>query len=169
MQWSLVLTALRQAEQGLDALEQLWSAPHGQYLCLDRVTGTLIDSLSVGGLLPAFAPLPEDKITALAGRLDAIGEQAGYLVPSHDLNDVKFDHLRYWRGPAWLIVNYMIADGMNKAGQTAIVKRVVADSLQLIEQSGFAEYYSPVDGTACGGNSFSWTAAMVMEFLNNQD
>lgn len=165
----LAATSAAQAEKGLDALEQLWSAPHGQYLCLDRVTGTLIDSLSVGGLLPAFAPLPEDKITALAGRLDAIGEQAGYLVPSHDLNDVKFDHLRYWRGPAWLIVNYMIADGMNKAGQTAIVKRVVADSLQLIEQSGFAEYYSPVDGTACGGNSFSWTAAMVMEFLNNQD
>ena len=90
-------------------------------------------------------------------------------MPSHDLKDQKFDHLRYWRGPAWLIVNYMIADGLQQAGQTAIVERIAADSLNLIKQSGFAEYYSPVDGTACGGSSFSWTAAMVMEFLNKQD
>ena len=154
-------------KKGLAALERLWSGTHGQYLCLDRTTGQLVDSLSVGGLLPAFAPLPEERATALAARLNIIGEQAGYLVPSHDLNEQTFDHLRYWRGPAWLIVNYMIADGLQNAGQTAIVERIRKDSLKLIEQGGFAEYYSPVDGTPCGGASFSWTAAMVMEFLNS--
>jgi len=76
--------------------------------------------------------------------------------------------LRYWRGPAWLIVNYMIADGMKKAGQQAVVNRIIEDSLRLIEKSGFAEYYGPLDGTACGGNSFSWTAAMVLEFLQSK-
>ncbi|MEC7208516.1 MAG: trehalase family glycosidase [Pseudomonadota bacterium] len=165
---ALAATSAAQAEQGLSALEQLWSEQHGQYLCLDRMTGALIDSLSVGGLLPAFAPLPEARAAALASRLNKIGEQAGYLVPSHDLNDPDFDHLRYWRGPAWLIVNYMIADGLEQAGQTGVVSRIVNNSLQLIEQNGFAEYYSPLDGTACGGTSFSWTAAMVMEFLNSQ-
>ena len=162
------ITAAAQAEKGLTALDHLWSEAHGQYLCLDRTTGELVASPSVGGLLPAFAPLPETRMAALAERLEAIGKNAGYLVPSHDLEDAKFDHLRYWRGPAWLIVNYMIADGMAKANQNAVVDRIVKDSLSLIEQSGFAEYYSPVDGTPCGGTSFSWTAAMVMEFLNSQ-
>ena len=166
---SLEAKAQKQAEDGLAALETLWSDAHQQYLCLDRAVGELVDSLSVGGLLAAFAPLPAKRITALAARLDEIGKQAKYLVPSHDLNDVKFDQLRYWRGPAWLIVNYMIADGMNNAGQNEMVSRIRNDSLQLIEHSGFAEYYGPLDGTACGGDQFSWTAAMVMEFLQNRD
>lgn len=166
---SLAAKAQKQAEDGLAALETLWSDAHQQYLCLDRAVGELVDSLSVGGLLAAFAPLPAKRITALAARLDEIGKQAKYLVPSHDLNDVKFDQLRYWRGPAWLIVNYMIADGMNNAGQNEMVSRIRNDSLQLIEHSGFAEYYGPLDGTACGGDQFSWTAAMVMEFLQNRD
>lgn len=166
---SLAAKAQKQAEYGLAALETLWSDAHQQYLCLDRTVGELVDSLSVGGLLAAFAPLPAKRITALAARLEEIGKQAKYLVPSHDLNDVKFDQLRYWRGPAWLIVNYMIADGMNNAGQNEMVSRIRNDSLQLIEHSGFAEYYGPLDGTACGGDQFSWTAAMVMEFLQNRD
>lgn len=127
-------------------------------------------SLSVtGGVGPAFAPLPQDRSRALAARIAEIGSQAKYLVPSHDLNDLNFDQLRYWRGPVWLIVNYMIADGMKNAGQDAIMRRIVKDSLQLIEEGCFAEYYSPVDGTPCGGNSFSWTAAMVLEFLQSED
>ena len=166
---SLAAKAQKQADDGLAALETLWSDAHQQYLCLDRTVGELVDSLSVGGLLAAFAPLPAKRITALAARLEEIGNQAKYLVPSHDLNDVKFDQLRYWRGPAWLIVNYMIADGMNNAGQNEMVSRIRNDSLQLIEHSGFAEYYGPLDGRACGGDQFSWTAAMVMEFLQNRD
>lgn len=38
------------------------------------------------------------------------------------------------------------------------------DSLTLIEKSGFAEYYDPITGAPCGGQ-FTWTAAMVIEFM----
>ncbi len=68
-------------------------------------------------------------------------------------------------GAAWLIVNYMIADGLRRAGKTDIVSRIVADSVRLIEQGGFAEYYNPIIGEPCGGARFTWTAAMVIEFL----
>ena len=128
----------------------------------------MIDSLSVGGLLPAFAPLASARMNALFERLLQISEQVTYLVPSHDLVDVKFDQQRYWRGPAWLIINYMIADGLRQAGRHNMVDRIIEDSLQLIEKSGFAEYFDPIDGTACGGNSFSWTAAIVLEFMQNK-
>ncbi len=36
------------AQAGLAALDRLWSARHGQYLCKDRITGMLIDSASIG-------------------------------------------------------------------------------------------------------------------------
>lgn len=153
------------AARGIAALAQLWSEPHGQYLCLDRTTGELIDSPSIGGLLAVFAAVPDDRAAAIARRIEKLGDAAKFLVPSHDPSAPEFDDLRYWRGPVWLIVNYMIADGLGTAGQHATVERIVADSIELIEASGFAEYYSPVTAEPCGGAHFTWTAAMVLEFL----
>jgi hypothetical protein len=154
------------AARGLAALEGLWSEPHGQYLCRDRVTGELVDSLSVGGILPAFAAIPAHRASALAQRIEALGRRATHLVPSHDPADPRFDAKRYWRGPAWLIVNYMIADGLAAAGETAMARRLRAASLELIDEGGFAEYYDPMTGAPCGGGRFTWTAAMVIEFLD---
>jgi glycogen debranching enzyme len=89
-----------------------------------------------------------------------------YLVASHPPGTAEFDELRYWRGPVWLIVNYMIAVGLRRAGEDELVRCIVDDSIALIETSGFAEYYGPITGTPCGGDSFTWTAAMVIEFFN---
>lgn len=158
-----------QAARGLTAMESLWSEAHGQYLCLDRKAGKLVESLSVGGLLAAFAPVPETRSKAIAERLAALADKVTYLVPSHDPAAPQFDSLRYWRGPVWLIVNYMIADGLAKAGHRAVVEKIVGDSLRLIEKSGCAEYYDPIDGTPCGGGRFTWTAAMVIEFLTHAE
>ena len=153
------------AEGGIAAMETLWSEAHGQYLCFDRVAGAAVNSPSVGGLLAAFAPIPAHRAAAIAARISTLGETARYLVPSHDPEDARFDHLRYWRGPVWLIVNYMISDGLARVGQDAVANAIRKHSLELIALSGFAEYYSPVDGTPAGGSTFTWTAAMVIEFL----
>jgi hypothetical protein len=153
------------AEKGLKALETLWSERVGQYMCRDRVSGALLDSPSIGGLIPVFAPIPPVRAAALAATIGALGESVRYLVPSHDPRDRRFDMKRYWRGPVWLVCNYMIVDGLRAAGETALAERIIADSLELIEKSGFAEYYDPTDGAPLGGSRFSWTAAMVLEFL----
>lgn len=154
------------AAKGLAALESLWSAAHDQYLCLDRVSGQLVDSPSVGGLIAAFCAIPPAKAAVMARRIEQLAARVGYLLPSHDPADPRFDAKRYWRGPAWLIVNYLVADGLFAAGETAIARRITADSLRLIERGGFAEYYDPITGEPCGGGSFSWTAAMVIEMLS---
>jgi hypothetical protein len=60
----------------------------------------------------------------------------------------------------------MIADGMTNAGEKAIAAKITESSLKLIEESGFAEYYDPLTGEPLGGGRFTWTAAMVLEFLH---
>ena len=153
------------AERGVAAMERLWSEPHGQYLCLDRVTGQLVDSASVGGLLAAFAAVPPTRAEVVARTIERLAGATRFIVPSHDPADARFDSKRYWRGPAWLVVNYMIADGLARAGETAIAERIRESSLELIAESGFAEYYDPISGEPLGGGRFTWTAAMVLEFV----
>jgi len=147
------------ALDGLAAMETLWSDRHHQYLCFDRVSGELIDSASIGGLLPA---------AQIAERIRHISANHTYLVTSHDPQHSAYDGRRYWRGPAWLIVNYMLIDGLHSSGQQALAEEITASSLALIEHAGFAEYYDPSTGEPCGGGSFTWTAAMVLEFLSTQ-
>lgn len=153
------------ASEGLSALEELWSDVHGQYMCYDRKAGHLIDSLSIGGLLTAFAAIPKSRAKALTVRIADIESKTNYLIASHDPSDVRYDGKRYWRGPAWLIVNYMIADGLTAAGENEMARRIINSSFDLIRESGFSEYYDPIDGDPCGGSRFTWTAAMVLEFL----
>jgi hypothetical protein len=63
------------------------------------------------------------------------------------------------------VVNYMIPNGLARAGLAGAAGRITAASLDLIRESGFAEYYDPQTGEPCGGARFTWTAAMVLEFL----
>ena len=156
------------AERGIAALESLWNRRLGQYACFDRVTGRLLDCPSVGGMLAAFCAIPKNRAEAIAARIDKLGESARFLVPSHDPLSADFDGLRYWRGPVWLIVNYMIADGLGNVGQTAVSERILSNSIRLIEESGFAEYYDPITAEPCGGGDFTWTAAMVIEILSSE-
>lgn len=152
------------ADRGLAALDSLWSDQHRQYLCRDRVSGSLIVSASVGGLMPAFAAIAPARAAALAATIDAQGTR--FRVASHPPADPRFDSARYWRGPVWLVVNYMIADGLAARGETAAARGIVDSSLDLIRASGFAEYYDPMTGAPLGGGRFTWTAAMVLEFLS---
>ena len=148
------------------AFETLWSDAFGQYLCLDRVSNQLIDSPSIGGLLPVFAGLGDGaRQRSIAARIEAWRKRTRFGVASHDPADRRFESKRYWRGPAWIIVNMLIADGLRRCNLADAAVKVEAGSLALIEESGFAEYYDPISGEGLGGGQFTWTAAMVAELV----
>jgi hypothetical protein len=162
----LAAEARGRATHARKAFNALWSDKAGQYLAFDRAAGRPVDSASIGGVLPLFAGLGgPNEASRMIGTIRRWRKASRFGVPSHDPTDPRFDSKRYWRGPCWLITNYLIADGLKRLGDLETARDVIGDSLGLIRQSGFAEYYDPLDGRACGGGRFTWTAAMVIEFL----
>jgi hypothetical protein len=163
---TLAQAAATRAARGLQAMETLWNADMGQYVCFNRRTAQRVDSPSVGGLLPVLVlPAGHPHLQALCQRLERSLQLAPYGVASHWPQDDRFDGKRYWRGPSWLIVNYLLIKGLAESGEDALADRIVQASLKCIEESGCSEYYNPITGEALGGGTFTWTAAMVIEFL----
>ena len=49
----------------------------------------------------------DDQAGRMAGEMERWGQKVPHLVPSLSPFDPRFEPRRYWRGPAWAIVNRM--------------------------------------------------------------
>ncbi|HEY2619299.1 MAG TPA: trehalase family glycosidase [Acetobacteraceae bacterium] len=145
------------------AIARLWSARHGLFLSLDQTSGAAIEVATSGGLLPLYASAADAKqARTMAATLQRWAGQVRYLVPSTAPDEPRFDALRYWRGPVWAMVNWMIADGLAVAGEAALADTLRTATQGLIATAGFSEYFDPRDGRGIGGADFSWTAAIYL-------
>jgi hypothetical protein len=133
-----------------DALEARWSEADGIYYSWNTKRGKPVEKPGIGCLLPLYAdPQAAIRHPALLDRLRTWLERVRYGVPS-------------FCGPVWLVVNWMLIDGLRSNGEAELAERVLGDSLALVGNSGFAEYFNPLTGEALGGSEFSWTAAMYL-------
>jgi neutral trehalase len=153
-------------ERTSDAIARCWHEEDGFFYGVDTRNGAVIRKPGIGGLLPLLA---DPEVTArqprLLQRLDSWLNRVTYGVPSFDPGRPEFEPQRYWRGPVWLIVNRMLIDGLRRNGRPDLAERIRRDSLALVERSGFAEYFDPLNGAPLGGSRFSWTAAMYLHLV----
>ena len=68
--------------------------------------------------------------------------------------DEMFNHRRYWQGPTWVNTNWLIIDGLDRYGFKEEAQRLKSRTIELVEKSGFSEYFSPIDGFAAGISPF---------------
>lgn len=140
------------------ALAGLWSEARGLFLSRDLVADAPLDVATSAGFLPVWAGIGD--ASRLAATLRGWLTRARFAVPSTDPAEPGFEPLRYWRGPVWAVVNWMLAEGFAAAGEAAAAQRIRNDTRALIDGAGFAEYFDPRTGEGAGGGSFSWTAAI---------
>jgi hypothetical protein len=148
-------------------IARLWDGERGVFTSFDLVTGAAIRVATSAGFLPLYAHAASaDQAQAMAETLSFWAHLVHWLVPSTDPTDPAFEPVRYWRGPVWSVVNWMIADGFAAAGKPAMAARILADTRHLIEASGLSEYFDPLSGRGVGGGDFSWTSAIYLMLGN---
>jgi hypothetical protein len=146
------------AEKGVRAL---WNDRMGAYCSRDIISGQSSGKLTSASFLSFYAGIRDDaRDQRLLQHLERMAGKVKYLLPSLDPDDPDFDSVRYWRGPIWAVINFLVGSGLASAGHVAWSERIRTDTRTLIEQSGMYENFCPVTGRGVGGDDFSWTAAM---------
>ncbi len=150
--------AIAAAEQGIG---WMWDEAAHCWASRDVITGRFSGLVTSASFLSFYAGLRHDvRDRAMLAHMERIAGKVRYLMPSLDPENAGFQMVRYWRGPVWAVVNYMIAAGLAEAGHDRWASRLTDDTRALIAGTGFYEAFSPIDGSGSGGDDFSWTAAI---------
>jgi len=157
---------------------KLWDEQQGIYVSYDRVHRRHISIATAGGLVPLLCGAPNAEQTARmvslmeSPRFAGTTDNPAWLCASTALDESGFDPCRYWRGPVWINMNWLLYHGLLRTGHPALAERMRSDALELVRRYGFWEYYNPwknlpPDETTggYGSNNFSWTAALTLDWL----
>ncbi|WP_108661678.1 MGH1-like glycoside hydrolase domain-containing protein [Acuticoccus kandeliae] len=150
----------------LSGLDAMWSEEVGAHTTYDVRTGKRGGAVSSA----SFLALGKDLVSSeqrerIEAHFDRQAKVCRYMAPSYDPASPEYDEKRYWRGPVWLVVNWLIATGLAEAGDAARAERLRADSEALVEAGAFHEYFSPETGAPLGGGAFTWTAAAWLDWV----
>lgn len=145
----------------------LWDSERNSYQDFDLIRGEPIHVDHIANLLPLYAGIvSSERAREMVGQLeDPQRYGAAWPVPTVPLCDSTFESQRYWRGPTWINVNWLIVMGLRASGFDAAAERLAARTLELVARSGFREYFDPQTGEGCGAEDFAWTAALTIDLL----
>ncbi|GAA2107060.1 glucosylglycerate hydrolase [Actinomadura alba] len=85
--------------------------------------------------------------------------------PSTSPSAPAFDPVRYWRGPQWPPMNWLLIWGLERCGEPDAAYRMREATLDQLADGVFAEYYHPFTGEPFGGRPQSWSAAVALDLL----
>jgi glycogen debranching enzyme len=159
------------AENTGAGLERMWDDEQAVYLDYDVIAERPVGVATASGLAPLYAGVPsrsraERMVERLAGSRVEVGH-AGWAVASLSPADPGFQPSRYWRGPVWPILNWVLQRGLERYGYEDRAEQVRQAVVELGRSEGFWEHYDPLTGRGHGGEQFAWTAALVLDLLQD--
>ena len=147
--------------------DYFWNEDFGAFCARNVATGEFAQGFSNASALCFYADTgsAEQRAKTIA-HMKRIEGKTQFGQSSWDPDAAQFDSQRYWCGPLWCQVNYMIAMGLKESGEDAMAEKMRQDLRKVIELSGFYECFDPVSGAGCIGRDFSWTAALWLAWAS---
>ena len=72
-----------------------------------------------------------------------------------------------WRGPTWIVNNWFLHKFLVTKGYHDEAEKLVESIKNLIEKSGFREYYNPFTGEGNGADNFTW-CGLVLDMIETE-
>jgi hypothetical protein len=147
--------------------KHLWNPQTRTFHARDVLTGAPSPARCISGLVPLMLPdLPAEQVDGIM--TEARSARFGLTdlpVPSYDRTAADFDTMRYWRGPLWINVNWLLRRGLLVHGFRDEAEDLRTAMVRLVHRNGHFEYFHPVTGEGLGAPTFSWTAALALDLL----
>ncbi|MEM9362448.1 MAG: trehalase family glycosidase [Bacteroidota bacterium] len=154
---------------------KLFSESLGAYVHFDLRRNQQIPYICSSSFAPLFAGVPDVSRADIVKRTmqHKFGGENRYLCASFDPTNDRFNPRKYWRGPVWINMNWMIYHGLLRYNFLELAEQIRKDSLELISKFGFYEYFDcrkdnpDTENSGYGGNNFSWSAALFIDMLSS--
>ena len=149
------------------SLGDLWDEYAKTYWSRDFVTHRLLKQPSIASLMPLYAGcIGKERAEQLVRQLENEHRFGpAFPVPSVPLDSPDFDPDRYWQGPSWVNTNWLVIEGLKIYGFTDHADALRDTTIEMVQKSGFAEYFDPNTAEPLGAHNFSWTAALIIDLL----
>ena len=131
---------------------------------------------TIKGLLPIILDLPGSIVKDMVKNylLSDTEFSSAFPVPTVSMNEPSFAPIPLtiknepvlWRGPTWINTNWYIYNGLKKHGYKKEAENIKEKSINLIEKSGFREFFNPFSGEGYGAHNFSWSTLVVDMILS---
>ena len=157
---------------------KLWSEERGCYDAWDLYVDERIPGMTSSCLMPLIAGVPGKEqvgrmVKELIGPAFSDLKNGQYrLCPTTSPQHPIFNPEKYWRGPLWVNMNWLLYHGLQRHGFSEIAQQIKKDTLALLLEFGFYEYFNPLKSAhepGCGTSAFSWSAALCIDFLLEKD
>lgn len=152
---------------------KLWDDERDLYVNYDLVRESPVYEKILAGFLPVYAGIPDEKRanilfdylnTHCFCRLD----DTCFAAPTFDRSSPQFSSSKYWRGPIWINLNWMLCLGLSRYGFDDYAQRIMDSIIRLPAKSGFYEYFDPDSGQGYGTENFSWTASLLLDVIHQR-
>lgn len=154
--------------------KELWSDQLGQHVSYDASADHPIEVPIAGSLVALTADPDPRHVRAIVESLlrdfhlplANPSTPGAFIVPTVPIGHVRYEPTRYWRGPAWVNIMWLIANGLERVECDALATQLRAGIVDLVAANGCFEYFDPEQGHGRGSDSFSWTAALTLDLLD---
>jgi hypothetical protein len=139
----------------------------------DLRTGGWLATRTFAGFAPllcgGLSPADEKAMLAVFDGPQWVGHPGLFarVPPSTSPRDPGFRTREYWRGPVWPVITWLFWWAFRRRGWLDRAAVLRAESLRVLADGAFSEYYHPFTGEPLGSRHQSWTAAVTLDWLAN--